>query len=210
LVRRNLTSEAIRLGRLLTRLMPDEPEVLGLLALMLLHDARRDARVDDAGDLVLLEDQDRKRWHQSEIDEGVAVLDSALRLGRPGSYQLQAAVAATHATAKSVADTDWVEIAALYGELARVSPSALVDLNRAVAVAMADGPAVGITLLDRLDAAGELTGYYLLPATRADLLRRLGRFDDAAASYRAALQLVSTEPERRYLERRLAEVTQGH
>ena len=206
LVRRNLTSEAIRLNRLLARLMPDEPEVFGLLALMVLHDARRDARVDDDGDLVLLEEQDRTRWYQTEIDEGVVVLDSALRLGRPGSYQIQAAIAACHARAASVTDTDWVEIAALYGELARVSPSAIVELNRAVAVAMADGPAVGLVLLDELDASTELAGYYLLPAARADLLRRLGRFDEAAASYRAALQLVGTEPERRYLERRLAEV----
>ncbi|MGH7490611.1 MAG: RNA polymerase sigma factor, partial [bacterium] len=206
LVRGNLTGEAIRLGRLLARLMPDEPEVLGLLALMLLHDARRDARVDDVGDLVLLEDQDRNRWHRTEIDEGVAVLDGALRLGRPGAYQIQAAIAACHGTAASVTDTNWVEIAALYGELARVSPSAIVELNRAVAVAMADGPAVGLALLDKLDESGELAGYYLLPATRADLLRRLGRFDDAAASYREALQLVSTEPERRYLSRRLTEV----
>ena len=134
------------------------------------------------------------------------MLDGAFRSGRPGAYLIQAAIAASHATAARASDTDWVEIAALYGELARVTPSAIVELNRAVAVAMADGPAVALALLDELDASGVLAGYHLLPATRADLLRRLQRFDDAAASYRAALQLVSTEPERRYLARRLAEV----
>jgi len=206
LVRHNLSDEAIRLTRLLARLMPDEPEVLGLLALMLLHNARRDARVDDAGELMLLEEQDRTRWHQREINEGAAFLDSALRLGRPGSYQIQAAIAACHTAAGSASETDWVEIAALYGELARVSPSAVVELNRAVAVAMADGPAAGLALLDELDESGELAGYYLLPAARADLLRRLGQFDNAAKSYRAALRFVSTEPERHYLARRLDEV----
>ena len=187
LIRRSLCAEAVRLARVLARLMPDEPEALGLLALMLLHDARRDARVDGAGDLVPLEEQDRSRWDRGAIDEGLGVLDGAIRRSQPGPYQVQAAIVACHATARSAGDTDWTEIAALYGELARMVPSPVVALNRAVAVAMA--------------------GYYLLPATKADLLRRLGRRDESAASYRAALALTATDAERRYLARRLAEVT---
>jgi RNA polymerase sigma-70 factor (ECF subfamily) len=206
LVRKNLSAEAIRLARTLVTLMPDEPEALGLLALMLLHDARNSTRVDAAGDLVTLENQDRGRWNSTEIDEGVAVLDTALRHRRAGAYQLQAAIAACHATAIDVAETDWTEIAALYGRLLRLVPSAVVRLNRAVAVAMADGPAAGLALVGELEASGELAGYHLLPATRADLLRRLQRYDEAAASYRQALSLVVTEAERRYLSRRLAEV----
>jgi RNA polymerase sigma-70 factor, ECF subfamily len=205
LVRQGLCAEAIRLARALAQLMPDEPEALGLLALMLLHDARRDTRVDDAGDLVTLEDQDRSRWERPEIDEGVAVLDTALRRGRPGPYQLQAAIAACHATAAEAAATDWAQIAALYQRLALLMPSPVVELNRAVAVAMADGPAAGLELVADIEASGQLAGYHLVPATRADLLRRLGRWDEAVASYRAARDLAATDAERRYLDRRLAE-----
>ncbi len=208
LIRQSLCAEAIRLARLLARLMPDEPEALGLVALMLLHDARRATRVDGAGELVTLEDQDRSRWDRSEIDEGVAILEAAPRRGRPGPYQLQAAIAACHATAADPAATDWTQIAELYGRLARVVPSAVVRLNQAVAVAMADGPAAGLALVDALDASGELAGYHLLPATRADLLRRLDRPAEAAAAYREALDLAVTEAERRYLARRLAEMAQ--
>ena len=202
LVRRGLAGDAIRLARLLTDLLPDEPEARGLLALMLLHDARRDGRVDDDGDLVPLEDQDRGRWDGATIAEGVAVLDGALAAGRPGPYQVQAAIAACHATAPSVAATDWVQIALLYGELGRLAPSPVVELNRAVAVAMADGPDVALPLVDRLAASGALAGYHLLPATRADLLRRAGRTAEAVAAYDEALALVATDAERRHLRRR--------
>jgi RNA polymerase sigma-70 factor, ECF subfamily len=207
LLRPDLSGEAIRLGRLLTGLMPDEPEAVGLLALMLLQDARRSARLDDQGDLISLEDQDRGRWDGVEIAEGIRLLEAALRRQRAGPYQLQAAIAACHAEAAEAADTDWTQIALLYGELRRIVPSAVVELNRAVAVAMADGPAAGLALVDDLMADGQLAGYYLLPATRADLLRRLDQREDAAASYREALALAGTEPERRYLARRLAEVS---
>lgn len=207
LIRQSLSAEAIRLARILTALMPDEPEAVGLLALMLLHDARRATRLDDDGDLVTLEDQDRGRWDAAEIDEGVALLEGALRRGAPGRYQVQAAIAACHATATDAAGTDWPQIAALYGRLVRLVPSPVVELNRAVAVGMADGPAVGLALVDALAASGALEGYHLLPATRADLLRRLGRTDDAAGAYREALGLATTDAERRYLGRRLAEVT---
>jgi RNA polymerase sigma-70 factor (ECF subfamily) len=189
--------------------MPDEPEALGLLALLILQDSRRDARVDAEGGLVVLDEQDRSSWDRAAIDEGVAVLDRALRRERPGPYQVQAAIAACHATAPDGAATDWAEIAVLYGELARLVPSPVVELNRAVAVAMAEGPESGLALVDALDATGELAGYHLLPATRADLLRRLGRFDEAADAYRAALALTRTTPERTYLERRLAAVEAG-
>jgi RNA polymerase sigma-70 factor (ECF subfamily) len=207
LVRRNLSAEAIRLARVLIALMPDEPEAVGLLALMLLHDARHATRLDAAGDLVTLEDQDRARWDTAEIDEGVALLDGALRRGAPGRYQVQAAIAACHATATDAAGTDWPQIAALYGRLVRLVPSPVVELNRAVAVGMADGPAAGLALVDALAASGALEGYHLLPATRADLLRRLGRTGEAADAYREALGLATTDAERRYLDRRLAEVT---
>ncbi len=203
LVREGLSAEAIRLARTLAQLMPDEPEALGLLALMLLQDARRDSRVDEAGDLVTLEDQDRSRWDREAIAEGVRLLDAALRLGRTGPYQLQAAIAACHAAEAS--ETDWAEIAALYGLLTRLTPSPVVELNRAVAVAMAEGPAAGLKLVEELEASGELAGYRLLPATRADLLRRLGRPNEAADAYREALGLAATDAERRYLARRLAE-----
>jgi RNA polymerase sigma-70 factor, ECF subfamily len=203
--RGDLTAEAIRLARLLVALMPDEPETVGLLALMLLQDARTAARLDDGGDLVTLEDQDRSRWDAEEMTAGLALLD-AVRRAPAGPYLLQAAIAACHARAAVAADTDWAQIAALYGELRLLVPSAVVELNRAVAVAMARGPAAGLALVDELAAGGALATYYLLPATRADLLRRLNRRGEAAESYREALALAPTEPERRYLRRRLTEV----
>jgi RNA polymerase sigma-70 factor, ECF subfamily len=207
MVRLGLCGEAIRLARTLAELMPDEPEALGLLALMLLHDARRAGRVDDAGDLVPLEDQDRTRWDRPAISEGLALLDAALRRHQPGPYQVQAAIAACHASASDAAATDWVEIAALYGELVRMVPSPVVELNRAVAIAMADGPEAGLRVVDALEASGALPAYHLLPATRADLLRRLGRSADAADSYRDALEFATSDAERRYLARRLAETS---
>ncbi|MGA6161185.1 RNA polymerase sigma factor [Amycolatopsis magusensis] len=207
LVRRNLSAEAIRLTRVLAGLMPDEPEALGLLALMLLHDARRETRLDEAGELVLLEDQDRSRWDAGAIEEGTRLLESALRRRQPGPYQLQAAIAACHATASKAEDTDWAQIAALYERLARVVPSPVVRLNQAVAVGMAEGPEAGLLLLDELADGGQLAGYHLLPAARADLLRRLGRAGEAAVAYREALALAATDAERRYLAMRLAEVS---
>ncbi|BCB83634.1 RNA polymerase subunit sigma-24 [Phytohabitans suffuscus] len=197
LVRSALCAEAIRLARWLVGMMPDEPEAAGLLALMLLHDARRATRVDPAGDLVTLAEQDRSRWDRALIEEDVALLEPALRRGRPGGYQIQAAIAACHATARTAAETDWAEIAALYGRLRRYVPSPVVELNRAVAVAEADGPAAGLVLVEEL--SGALHGYHLLPATRADLLRRLGRTDEAEAAYAQALALAPTEAERRFL-----------
>jgi RNA polymerase sigma-70 factor (ECF subfamily) len=208
LMRQNLTREAIRLGRVLVRLMPDEPEALGLLSLMLLHDGRRASRVDRAGDLVPLEEQDRDRWDRQVIDEGCEILTTALLRRRPGPYQLQAAIAACHASARESSDTDWVEIAGLYERLLAVMPSPVVQLNRAVAVAMAEGPSAGLALVESLEASGALAGYHLLPATRADLLRRLDRPGEAAASYREALELATTDAERRYLKRRLSEAVQ--
>ena len=207
LVRRNLCDEAVRLARTLVDLMPDEPEALGLLALLLLHDARRAGRVDAAGALVPLDAQDRALWDAGAIAEGVAVLDRALRRTRPGPYQVQAAIAACHATAPEASATDWRQIAMLYGQLARMVPAPVIELNRAVAVAMADGPEAGLALVDALEESGALAGYHLLPATRADLLRRLGRMEDAAGAYRRALELAGAQPERDYLRRRLAEVT---
>ena len=206
LIRENLCVEAISLARALVHLMPDEPEPAGLLALMLLHHARRATRIDDAGELVTLEYQDRARWDHAAIDEGVGVLDAAMRLGRPGPYQVQAAIAACHATAPSAVEIDWAQIALLYRGLGEMTPSAVVELNRAVAVAMAEGPADGLVLVDRLAAEGALTGYHLLPATRADLLRRMGRDREAGIAYQEALALAATEAERRFLTRRLAEI----
>jgi RNA polymerase sigma-70 factor (ECF subfamily) len=203
LVRQGLCDEAIRLTRALCELMPDEPEARGLLALMLLHHARRAARVDAAGDLVTLEEQDRARWYRREIDEGMNLLDAALRHERAGPYQLQAAIAACHADAASAADTDWPRIARLYERLAELVRSPVVELNRAVAVGMADGPAAGLELVDALEASGALRGYHLLPATRADLLRRLDRRAEAAAAYGEALELATSDAERRYIARRL-------
>jgi RNA polymerase sigma-70 factor (ECF subfamily) len=180
--------------------------VLGLLGLMLLHDARREARVGPAGELVLLDDQDRSRWDRARIAEGGLLVERALRMRRVGSYQLQAAIAALHDEAPAPDATDWGQIAALYGALARLSPSPVVDLNRAVAVAMADGLEVGLALLERIVAAGLLETYPYLHAARADLLRRLGRLDEAAAAYRRAGELTVNEAERAFLDRRLAEV----
>ncbi len=209
LVRRGLCDEASRLARTLAELMPDEPEALGVLALLLLHDARRAGRVGPGGELVPLDAQDRTLWDAGAIAEGTEVLERALRRRRPGPYQVQAAIAACHAGAGDAGDTDWPQIAVLYGQLARMTPSPVVELNRAVAVAMADGPAAGLALVDALDASGALAGYHLLPATQADLHRRLGRADEAAAAYRRALELTAGDAERDYLRRRLAEVTAG-
>ena len=206
IVRLGLSAEAIRLARVLASLMPAEPEVTGLLALMLLTDARRPARLDPGGDVIPLEEQDRTRWDRAEISEGLDLLAAALRHRRAGQYLLQAAIAACHARAATPADTDWAQIASLYAALREVLPSAVVELNRAVAVAMADGPDAGLALVEALEQESQLAGYHLLQATRADLLRRLGRLDEAAASYRAALALTATEPERRFLARRLAEI----
>ncbi len=205
LIRPDLCAEAIRLGRLLAVLMPDEPEVQGLLALMLLHDARRATRVGGDGALVPLEEQDRSRWQRGEIEEGLAVLESALRQRRRGPYQLQAAIAALHAQAPRADQTDWRQIAVLYGGLLGEQPGPVVELNAAVALAMAQGPEHGLVWIERLAQGGELSGYHLLPAARADLLRRLGRRGEAADAYRAALALVRNPAERLYLERRLAE-----
>jgi RNA polymerase sigma-70 factor (ECF subfamily) len=188
------------------QLMPDEPEARGLLALMLLHGSRRAARVDASGDLVTLEQQDRTLWEESAVKEGLEVLDGALRFGRFGPYQLQAAIAACHASAADADDTDWSEIAALYGSLVRLAPSPVVELNRAVAVAMSEGPEAGLRLVDDLRGSGRLEGYHLLEATRADLLRRMGRRTEAANAYRKALETVANDAERRYLCKRLAEV----
>ena len=202
LVRADLCEEAIRLGKMLAVLMPDEAEVLGLLALMLLHDARRNARTAADGSLVLLEEQDRSRWNRKRIDEGLRMLERASALRATGPYQLQAAIAAVHCRAPRPEDTDWHAIAALYEQLAALSPSPIVELNRAVAVAMADGPARGLELVDALEG---LEHYRLLHSTRADLLRRLERPAEAVEAYRRALELTTNETERAFLERRLRE-----
>ncbi|MFC1410723.1 RNA polymerase sigma factor [Streptacidiphilus sp. N1-12] len=198
-----LSREAVRLARMLTALMPDEPEAHGLLALMLLHDARRPARFSADGDLVTLEEQDRSLWDRPRIDEGTAVLERALRRRRAGPFQIQAAIAACHATAPTADRTDWPQIVGLYAQLALVAPSAVVDLNHAVAIGMADGPETALPLVDAIAATGQLNGYYLLHAARADLLRRAGRVAEAGDSYRAALDLAPTEAERRLLQDRL-------
>jgi RNA polymerase sigma-70 factor (ECF subfamily) len=206
LVRESLCGEAIRLTRALVQLMPAQPEAAGLLALMLFHHSRRMTRVDDAGDLVTLDDQDRTQWDRAEIDEGTGLLQAALGRGAAGPYQLQAAIAACHATAARPADTDWATIARLYARLAELMPTPVVRLNQAVAIAMADGPAAALPLVRQLEATDALRGYYLLPATLADLFRRLGRPAEAAASYREALALAPSEAERRYLSKRLAQL----
>jgi RNA polymerase sigma-70 factor (ECF subfamily) len=206
LIRQELCAEAIRLGRVLGTLMPDEPEVLGLLALMLLHDARRPARVSQDGGLVLLEDQDRSRWNRPMIMEGQATLERALRMGRVGAYQVQAAIAAVHTDARSYEATDWRQIALLYNELSLLAASPVVELNRAVAVAMADGPSAGLSMIETIRADGQLESYHLMHAARADLLRRLGRMDEAALAYGQAIELSTNAAERRYLEGRLGEV----
>lgn len=205
LTRADLSSEAIRLGRLLLQLLPD-PEVMGLLALMLLHESRRPARTSANGDLVLLEQQDRLLWDRGLIREGIALVEQALASKRIGPYTLQAAIAAVHAEAPSAGETDWAQIVALYDLLVRTEPSPIIELNRAVAVAMRDGPAKGLELVDGLLERGELAQYHLAHATRADFCRRLGKKADARASYECALAFAKQEPERRFLEKRLAEL----
>ena len=206
LVRRELSTEAIRLARVMASLMPDAPEVLGLLALMLLHDARRETRTGPAGELVLLEDQDRGRWDRERIHEGQILIERAMRMRRVGPYQLQAAIAALHDEAPTAAQTDWAQIAALYRILGDMQPSPVVELNRAVAIAMADGPAAGLELVERVAASGQLDDYSYLHSTRADLLRRLDRRADAVGAYRRALELTANEPERAFLAGRIAEL----
>jgi RNA polymerase sigma-70 factor (ECF subfamily) len=203
LVRADLCEEAIRLTKLLAVLMPDEPEVFGLLALILFHDSRREARVGPDGALVLLEEQDRSRWDTGRISEAERVLERARALGPPVVYVFQAEIAATHARARRPEDTDWGRIVAAYDRLVELAPSPIVELNRAAAIAMAQGPDAGLSLIDRIEG---LDGYYLLHAARADLLRREGRATEAAASYRRALELATNPVERRFFERRLSEV----
>ena len=206
LVRRELSAEAIRLARVLLALMPDEPEVLALLALMLLHDARREARVGPGGELILLDDQDRTRWDRERIDEGRSLLERAFRMRRVGPYQLEASIAALHDEASTPESTDWRQIAGLYAELATRAPSPVVELNRAVAVAMAEGPERGLSIADGIAMRGELDDYPYLHAARADLLRRLGRFDEAEVAYRRARELTANAAEQSFLEGRLEEV----
>jgi len=205
LTRADLSGEAIRLGRLLVELLP-EPEARGLLALMLLHDSRRAARTSANGDLILLEDQNRALWNREQINEGVALVEQALTSRRFGPYTLQAAIAAVHAEAPNAAATDWAQIVGLYDVLLRVEPSPVIELNRAVAVAMRDGPVAGLELIDELLSGGELADYRLAHAARADLCRRLGRTAEARVAYERALTLTRQEPEQRFLERRLAEL----
>jgi len=206
LVRRELCAEAVRLGRVLAELMPDEGEALGLLALLLLHDARREGRVGPGGELVLLEDQDRSRWDRAKIHEGIKLLDQAIRRGPAGPYRLQACIAALHAVAPTAEATDWRRITLLYDQLMAVAGSPVVALNRAVAVAMVEGPAAGLDLMDTLAASGTLDSYHLLHAARGDLLRRLGRGPEAAAAYRRALELATNPVEQTFLTQRLSEV----
>ena len=203
--RADLSAEAIRLGRLLMELLP-EPEVIGLLALMLLQESRRAARSSDAGELILLEHQDRSLWDRRKIEEGLRLVEQALRSRRFGPYTLQAAIAAVHSEAPDAASTDWRQIVALYSVLARAEPSPVIELNRAVAVAMHEGPAAGLALIDGLIARGELTDYHLAHSARADLCRRLGRTEEARSAYEKALSLTQQEPERRFLEMRLREL----
>lgn len=203
--RHDLSGEAIRLGRLLLELLP-EPEVMGLLALMLLHESRRRTRVDDSGDIVLLDEQDRTQWDRALIAEGSALVEAGLASRRFGPYTLQAAIAAVHAEARTAAETDWAQIAGLYEVLLRIDPSPIVELNRAVAIAMRDGPAAGLARIEAVLEKGDLQGYHLAHAARADMLRRLGRFDDARVAYERALELARQEPERRFIRRRLAEL----
>jgi RNA polymerase sigma-70 factor (ECF subfamily) len=207
LMRPDLAAEAIRLGRLLDRLLPDRAGIKGLLALMLLHDARRAGRETPAGDIVLLEEQDRMLWDRAQIAEGLRLVDEALRLpGRPQPYAVQAAIAALHARAPSYAQTDWPQIAGLYGVLLRISPSPVIELNHAAAVSMVDGPARALDLVEAIAARGGLGGYELLPAVRADLLRRLGRKEEARAAYVAATDATQLEPLRRLYARRVREM----
>ena len=205
LTRHDLSREAIRLGRLLAELLP-EAEVIGLLALMLLHESRRAARTRESGELVLLDEQDRTRWNREHIVEGGALVERALTGRRFGPYTLQAAIAAVHAEARTAADTDWAQIVGLYDVLLRADPSPVVELNRAAAIAMRDGPAAGLAIVDAILARGDLDEYHLAHSARADLCRRLGRMADARASYARALVLTRQEPERRFLEKRLREL----
>ncbi len=205
LVRRELCTEAIRLGRLICELLPSETEARGLLALMLLQDSRRDARTGTNGEIVLLEEQDRSLWNQEQIREALTLAESALQSALPSPYSVQAAIAAIHARALRASETDWPQIAALYDVLLRLQPSPVIELNRAAAVAMAQGASEGLRLLDEIEARGELRGYYLLPAARGDLSRRLNLWTAAAEAYRQALSLATNDPERRFLMRRLAE-----
>jgi RNA polymerase sigma-70 factor (ECF subfamily) len=205
LIRSDLSGEAIRLGRLLLELLP-EPEVMGLLALMLLQESRRVARVSVTGDLILLEEQDRSLWNRDQIAEGKSLMQRALSSSRFGPYTLQAAIAALHAEAPNAAATDWAQIVALYSLLARAEPSPVIELNRAVAIAMRDGPLAGLDLIDAILKRDDLTEYHLAHSARADLCRRLGRAAEARSSYERALALARQEPERRFLERRLAEL----
>jgi RNA polymerase sigma-70 factor (ECF subfamily) len=205
LTRHDLSAEAIRLGRVLIELLP-EPEAMGLLALMLLQESRRAARTSRDGDLVLLDDQDRSLWNRAQIAEGAALVERALSTRRFGPYTLQAAIAAVHAEAPAAAATDWAQIVGLYDVLARVEPSPVVALNRAVAVAMRDGPLAGLALIDAILARGELADYHLAHSARADMCRRLGRTAEARAAYQQALALTRQEPERRFLELRLREL----
>jgi len=207
--RAELTGEAIRLGRLLTALQPNpepEPEVLGLLALMLLQESRRAARTSPTGELILLENQDRSLWHRPHIQEGLALLEKALRSRRFGAYTLQAAIAAVHAEAESVAATDWRQIVAIYDQLVRIQPSPVVHLNRAVAIAMRDGPEAGLAHIDAVLAHGELANYYLAHSARADMCRRLGRTAEARSAYEKALALTQQEPERQFLQERIRQL----
>ncbi|MFK4580801.1 putative RNA polymerase sigma factor [Bradyrhizobium ottawaense] len=207
LMRPDLATEAIRLGRLLDRLMPDRGGIKGLLALMLLHDARRAGRETAAGDIVLLEEQDRMLWDRAQIEEGLGLVEDALRVpGRPQPYAVQAAIAALHARAPSFAQTDWRQIAGLYEVLLRISPSPVIELNHAAAVSMVDGPARALDLVDAISARGGLRGYELLPAVRADLLRRLGRKDEACEAYQTATAATQLEPLRRLYARRMREM----
>jgi RNA polymerase sigma-70 factor, ECF subfamily len=208
-VRTELTREAIRLGRLLLELLPEEGEVAGLLALMLLHDSRRLTRTTPSGEIALLADQDRRLWDHGEIDEGARLVERAMRTGRVGAYAVQAAIAALHAEAPSSAATDWAQITGLYDVLLRIETTPIVELNRAVAVAMRDGPGAGLALMDGILARGELDSYHLAHAARADLLTRLGRREEAIAAYERARVLATLEPERRFLERRLGEVVRS-
>ena len=209
LVRTDLCAEAIRLGRLVRMLMASPPsETIALLALMLLHDSRRDARVDEAGDLILLEEQDRRRWNRQQIAEALPLVEEAFR-GGPGPFALQAAIAAEHCKAERAENTNWARIVQLYDLLERVQPSPIVSLNRAVAVAMVEGPEPALALIDAVAATGDLDEYHLLHAARADLLRRIGSTVEAGKSYERALTLVTNESERRFLERRLREVQSG-
>ena len=207
LVRRELCAEAIRLGRVLCELLPREAEAKALLALMLLHDSRRDARASADGEIVLLEEQDRSLWHRNQIEEGTRLLKSAMRSGAAGVYALQAAIAALHANAKTAAETDWPQIAELYDALLRSHPSPVIEVNRAVAVAMARSLEEGLALLDELEKQQELREFHLLPAARADVLRRLGRKSEAAEAYRRAFSLATNDVERRFLRRRIGELT---